>query len=105
MSSSARQSLPPLYYESDDSEVVSLRESIALDHFVNAIGRAPEPDESKKRHGRWAKEEERYRLHPRTQAEKGRHETLEWERHARLEDPCPCGSGKRYRRCCWQKIH
>jgi uncharacterized protein YecA (UPF0149 family) len=20
-------------------------------------------------------------------------------------DPCPCGSGKKYKKCCWLKIH
>jgi uncharacterized protein YecA (UPF0149 family) len=20
-------------------------------------------------------------------------------------DPCPCGSGKKYKKCCWLKVH
>lgn len=26
------------------------------------------------------------------------------QEHGR-NDPCPCGSGKKYKKCCWQKNH
>ena len=26
-------------------------------------------------------------------------------RHAGRNDPCPCGSGKKYKKCCWDKYH
>lgn len=63
-----------------------------------------EQEEIRNRQRRWAEEEATYRLRPQLHPS-GASLEREEGRRVRLEDPCPCGSGKTYRRCCWQKIH
>lgn len=59
------------------------------------------PDEIRRRQERWAKEDGRHRpdAFPQVPAG-GRHGTV-----IGRDAPCPCGSGRPYKRCCWKKLH
>jgi len=56
-------------------------------------------DEIRRRQRRWAEETDRRKIKPHTRIH------TKHVGHIDLEASCPCGSGKKYRRCCWQKIH
>jgi uncharacterized protein YchJ len=32
-------------------------------------------------------------------------EPIKADKQAGRNDPCPCGSGKKYKKCCWDKDH
>lgn len=66
-----------------------------------------DPKEIRARQERWAEESEKRRLRPQARPGEVLHDRPKAGDavHVGLEDPCPCGSGKKYRRCCWQKLH
>ncbi|HPQ81786.1 MAG TPA: SEC-C metal-binding domain-containing protein, partial [bacterium] len=60
-----------------------------------------EQEEIRRRQERWAREDGHARQDGSAQPERGKNANLTIGR----DDPCPCGSGKPYRRCCWKKLH
>jgi hypothetical protein len=74
-------------------------------HYENPW-RFYDPEEIRRRQLRWLKEdrapeERRYGLDDREPVEPYRREQPRIGRN----DPCPCGSGKKYKKCCLQKLH
>lgn len=63
--------------------------------------------EIQKRQRRWAEEASKHKVRPQLRPGEDLHTRPHPQEigHIDLEAPCPCGSGKKYRRCCWQKIH
>jgi len=74
------------------------------DHYARNWLRFYDPAEIEARQQRWAEEDAKYRVHPQLDREDSTHSRPK-VKQVRLEDPCPCGSGKKYRRCCWEKLH
>lgn len=74
------------------------------DHYARNWLRFYDPTEIVARQQRWAEEDAKYRVHPQLDREDSTHSRPK-VKQVRLEDPCPCGSGKKYRRCCWEKLH
>jgi hypothetical protein len=66
-----------------------------------------DPKEIRVRQERWAEEREKRRLRLQARPGESLHDRPKADDgvYVGLEDPCPCGSGKKYRRCCWQKLH
>lgn len=74
------------------------------EHYAHNWLRFYDETEIEARHQRWAEEDAKYRVCPQLDREGSTHSRPK-ARQIRLEDPCPCGSGKKYRRCCWEKLH
>lgn len=74
------------------------------DHYARDWLRFYDSAEIEARQQRWAEEDAKYRVHPQLDREDSTHSRPK-AKQVRLEDPCPCGSGKKYRRCCWEKLH
>jgi hypothetical protein len=64
-------------------------------------------EEIQKRQRRWAEEVAKHKVRPQLRPGEDLHTRPHPQEagHIDLEATCPCGSGKKYRRCCWQKIH
>ena len=64
-------------------------------------------DEIRKRQNRWSEEDAKYRVRPQMLGAEGAVGRAQMKKtmEVRLEGVCPCGSGKKFRRCCWQKVH
>ncbi len=60
-----------------------------------------EPSEISRRQERWAIEDGRQRLEAPSEEPRAARDALMIGRN----DQCPCGSGKPYKRCCWNKLH
>lgn len=73
---------------------------IAMDAYIRDWLDFYSPEEVARRQERWAQEDGRPR--PDIQApKKPPRDAIIIDRNA----PCPCGSGKTYKRCCWNKLH
>ena len=60
-----------------------------------------DPDEIRRRSERWAAEDGRERPELYQPQDMGSADGVVIGRN----DPCPCGSGRPYKRCCWKKLH
>lgn len=75
-----------------------------VEHYARNWLRFYTEEEMGARQQRWVEEDAKYRVRPHIDKQDSTH-TRPKARQLRLEDPCPCGSGKKYRRCCWEKLH
>jgi hypothetical protein len=75
-----------------------------IEHYARNWLRFYNDEEIEARQQRWIEEDAKFRVRPQIDKEDSTH-TRPKARQIRLEDPCPCGSGKKYRRCCWEKLH
>lgn len=73
---------------------------LAMDAYIRDWLAFYNPEETMRRQERWAKEDGKPR--PELQAPKQPpRDAFVIDRNA----PCPCGSGRPYKRCCWNKLH
>ena len=87
-------------FSPDDVERDLATPRAAMDIYLRDWLLFYEPEEIRRRQERWAREDGRARTDAMPSKAGGEGGLV-----IGRDDPCPCGSGKPYRRCCWKKLH
>lgn len=87
-------------FSPDDVERDLATPRAAMDIYLRDWLLFYEPEEIRRRQERWAREDGRARTDAMPSKVGGEGGLV-----IGRDDPCPCGSGKPYRRCCWKKLH
>ncbi|MFH0799993.1 MAG: SEC-C domain-containing protein [Pseudomonadota bacterium] len=99
-----RQKQYPEYraaFTAEDVEQDLASPRIGMDIYIRDWLEFYDPSEIRKRQERWAGEDGRSRPGEGPQVSRiGRQASV-----IALDDPCPCGSGRSYKRCCLRKLH
>ncbi|MBU0515510.1 MAG: SEC-C domain-containing protein [Proteobacteria bacterium] len=94
----------PLGFDAEDVEIAFHQSEPELWYYTEDWMRFYEPPEIQRRQKRWARDRlGRVKLNDRPPGGRGEGRVLNFDPdpgRLRPNDPCPCGSGKKYKNCC-----